>query len=121
MQGHIRRQIQQQTLLSLQSQQHQQGTLCVSGEQHANHRLINYIDIKAKCRHLKNVSTESNKQISKQIRKKRFFVGILEVTGEKSRIRIRKSSVRIQGSGAGAGAGSVPKYHGSGTLLRSFL
>ncbi len=27
--------------------------------------------------------TESNKQISKQIRKKRFFVGILEVTGEK--------------------------------------
>ncbi len=54
MQGHIRRQIQQQTLLSLQSQQYQQGTFCVSGELHANHGLINYKDTKAKCRLLKN-------------------------------------------------------------------
>jgi hypothetical protein len=50
-----------------------------------------------------------------------FFVGILEVTDEKSKIRsrirsqirIRKSSVRIQGSGSLP----VPKCHGSGTLV----
>jgi hypothetical protein len=48
MQGHIRRQIQQQTLLSLQSQQHQQGRLCVFGELPTNHGLIYHIDTKAK-------------------------------------------------------------------------
>jgi hypothetical protein len=41
------------------------------------------------------VPTESNKQ--KILEKNVFFVGILEVTAEKSRIRIRKSSLRIQG------------------------
>ncbi len=43
-----------------------------------------------------SVHTESNKQ--NKLEKDLFFVGILEVTDEKSRIRIRKSSVRIQSS-----------------------
>ncbi len=41
-----------------------------------------------------SVPAESNKQ--NKLEKNLFFVGILEVTDEKSRIRIRKSSVRIQ-------------------------
>jgi hypothetical protein len=52
--------------------------------------------------------------ISKKLRKKNFLVGILKVTDENSRIwsriRIRKSDVRI------LGPGSVPKCHGSATL-----
>jgi hypothetical protein len=43
--------------------------------------------------------------------KKLFFVGILKVTTEKSRIRIRKSVVLIRVSG------SAPKFHGSTTLI----
>ena len=43
-----------------------------------------------------NVSTECKKQI--KLEKIIFFVGILEVTDEKSQIRIRKTSIRIQGS-----------------------
>ncbi len=53
------------------------------------------------------------KVISKTNDKKLFFVGILEVTDEKNRIRIRKSSIRIQGSGY------VSKCHGSGTLVKT--
>ncbi len=50
-----------------------------------------------------------------KLEKKTYFFGILEVTDEKRRIRIwaRKLGVGIQGSGSG----SVPKCHGSGTLL----
>jgi hypothetical protein len=58
-----------------------------------------------------NVPTESNKQ--NKLEKNLFFVSILEVTDEKSRIRswiwIRKSNVLIRGSG------SVLKCLGSGT------
>jgi hypothetical protein len=93
MQGHIRRQIQQQTLLSLQSQQYQQGMLCVS----ANHGLINYIDTKAKCRRLKNVPTESNKQLSKQIRKMRYLL----------------ASWKSLAKRAGSGSGSVNQVYES--------
>ncbi len=59
-----------------------------------------------------NVPTESNKQNKLE---KNVFVGNLEVTAEKTRIRsrIRKSSERTQVSG------SVPKCHGSGTLLKT--
>ncbi len=49
----------------------------------------------------------------KNLEIKLFFVGILSATDEKSRIRIRKSVVRIRGPGFG----SVPKCHGSTTLL----
>ncbi len=50
--------------------------------------------------------TESN---NPHVRKKIFFVGILEVSGEKSRIRISKSSVRIRGSGSGSVSVADPK------------
>jgi hypothetical protein len=50
-------------------------------------------------------------------KKKLFFVGCLSATDEKSRIRNRirdrMSVVRIRGSGFG----SVPKFHGSTTLV----
>jgi hypothetical protein len=45
------------------------------------------------------------------LEKNLFFVGILSATDEESRIRIRMSVVRILGSG------SVPKCHGSTTLV----
>jgi hypothetical protein len=52
-------------------------------------------------------ASKSNKQ-----KRKLFFVGILKVTDEKSRIRIpiRMSVERIRGSG------SIPKCHGSTTM-----
>jgi hypothetical protein len=51
------------------------------------------------------------KVISKKIYETNiFYVGVLKVTDEKSRIRIRKSEVQIRVSV------SVPKCHGSGTL-----
>jgi hypothetical protein len=54
-----------------------------------------------------NVPSKSNKQKNFE-EKKQFFVAILKATDKKSRIRIRKSVVRISGSGSG----SVPKCHG---------
>jgi hypothetical protein len=62
-----------------------------------------------------NVSTEGKKQ--NKLEKVIFFVGILEVTDEKSQIRIRKS-VRIQGSGS---IGTIPKCDGSPTLAPTDL
>ncbi len=64
-----------------------------------------------------NVPTEIT-VIRKQIRKKTYFLlasWMSLSTDEKIRIPIRicKSSVQIQGSG------SVPKFHGSGTLVKS--
>jgi hypothetical protein len=58
-----------------------------------------------------NVPSKINKQ--KNLGKKLFFVGIVNVTGEKSRIwvRIGKSVVWIPGSDF------VLKCHGSGTLV----
>jgi hypothetical protein len=50
------------------------------------------------------------KGISKKTCKNKYFLLVLKVTDEKSRIRIRKSVVRIRGSG------SVPKGHGSTAL-----
>jgi hypothetical protein len=47
----------------------------------------------------------------KLLKKNLFFVGILAATDEKIRIRIRMSVVRIHGFG------SVPKCHGSTTLV----
>ncbi len=41
-----------------------------------------------------------NVKIQTKIRRKNNFFDILEVTDEKSHIRIRKTSVRIQGSGS---------------------
>ncbi len=55
-----------------------------------------------------NVPSKSNKQ-------KKFSVGILKVTNEKSRIRIHQSEVR------GSGFGSVPKCHRSETYVPVFL
>jgi hypothetical protein len=49
-----------------------------------------------------NVHSKSNKQ--------KTFFGIMKATDENSRIRIRKSVVRIRGFG------SVPKSHGSTKL-----
>ncbi len=47
-------------------------------------------------------------------KKNKFFVGVLKVNGEKSRIRIR---IRIHLSEACIrGSGSTPKCHGSATL-----
>jgi hypothetical protein len=51
--------------------------------------------------------------LEKVRRKIIIFVRILKVFDEKSRIRKRKSVVRIRGSG------SAPKSHGSTTLLRT--
>ncbi len=45
-----------------------------------------------------------------------FFVGILKVKDESSRIRIHYSEAWIRGSGSG----STPKCHGSGTLLKMY-
>jgi hypothetical protein len=55
-----------------------------------------------------NVPLKSNKQKEK---KTYFFVDTLSATDEESRIRIPMSVVRIHGSG------SVPKCHGSTTLV----
>jgi hypothetical protein len=46
-------------------------------------------------------------------KKKYFFVAVLKVTDEKSRILFCESQVRIRGSAAG----SVTKFHGSLTQL----
>jgi hypothetical protein len=52
------------------------------------------------------------KVMSKNIFKKELlFVDIMSATDKKSRIRIRKSAVRIPGSG------SMPKCHGSTPLV----
>jgi hypothetical protein len=48
-----------------------------------------------------------NKVLSMKTKKKRFFVGILKVTDEKSRIRIQIRKVVVYGST------SVPTCHGS--------
>jgi hypothetical protein len=58
------------------------------------------------------VPSVSNKQKTWGGEKLPFFVGILTVTEEKSRIRIRNPVVRIRGSGS--------KPHGSGTLISGF-
>ncbi len=51
--------------------------------------------------------------ISKKTWKKKIiFVGIMKAIDDKSRIQIRKSVVRTCGSG------SLPKCHGSTTLVR---
>jgi hypothetical protein len=55
------------------------------------------------------------KVISRKTRKKIVFVGVLKVNDENSRIRIHWSEARIRGSG------SVPKCHGSTTLLKTYL
>jgi hypothetical protein len=65
-----------------------------------------------------NEPTESNEQI--KLEKNFSFVGILKVTNKKSRIRIQ---IRIHNQVYGSKdpdldhSGSVPKCHGSGTLL----
>jgi hypothetical protein len=53
----------------------------------------------------------------KNLLEKIVFVSVLKVIDEKSRIRIkiRESQVRIRESG------SVPKSHGSGTLVKTIL
>jgi hypothetical protein len=63
-----------------------------------------------------NVHSKSNKQ---KTFLKQFFVCILRINDENSRIRIR---VRMQLSEAwirGSGSASTPKCHGSGTLVRN--
>jgi hypothetical protein len=56
-----------------------------------------------------------NKQ--KNLEKKIYFVGIMKVTEEKSRIRIR---ISVSGFvSQWCGSGSVPKCHGSTTQLKS--
>ncbi len=64
------------------------------------------------------VPTESNKQY-KYGKTNLFFVGILEVTDEKSRIRIRKSSVRIRIRTKMSG--SLPYLTGTVRLFEGFL
>ncbi len=56
---------------------------------------------------------KSNKQ--KNCIKNYFFVGVLKVNDENSRIRIHLSETWIHGSGSGSG--SIPKCHGSARLL----
>jgi hypothetical protein len=46
---------------------------------------------------LLSLETDVRVPLGNKLGKKVFFGGILEVTDDKSRIRIRKSSVRIQG------------------------
>jgi hypothetical protein len=58
-----------------------------------------------------DVNSKSNKH--KKREKNLFFVGVLKVTDEKSRIRISYSELRFPKSG------SVLKYHGSGTQLNT--
>jgi hypothetical protein len=60
-----------------------------------------------------NVPSKSIKQ--KNLEKNLFFSGILKVTDEKSRIRIRKSVVRIQGSESG----SVPECQGQYVIYQA--
>jgi hypothetical protein len=56
-----------------------------------------------------NLPSKSNKNFFVKIK---FFVGILKVNDENSRIRIHQSETWIRGSGSG----STPKCHGSATL-----
>jgi hypothetical protein len=58
-----------------------------------------------------NVPTGSTGNKQNNSVKNHIFVGIFKVTDEKSMIRIRNRSVRIQGSG------SVSKCHGTGPLI----
>jgi hypothetical protein len=57
--------------------------------------------------------------LQKEIGIKKFFAGILMVTDETSRIRIRIRIWIRQSEAWIRGSGSTPKCHGSGTLLKT--
>ncbi len=60
---------------------------------------------------IRNTASKSNKQ--KNFFLNQFFVGVLKINGDKSRIQIQQSEAWIRGSGSG----STPKCHGSETLV----